>query len=124
VPSSPPLTSGQLVVAASHADDPAIVAAIAIAASAKDPLTIIPLEQPGRALVRAVDRAAQSGVRTTVVEPMLHGADLASLATVSCNLKGKLLIANRKRFARADRSFALQPLQIPLLLVRPKVPSG
>ncbi len=118
VPSSPPLTSGQLIVAGSHAGDPAIAAAITIAASAKDPLTIIPLELSAQALARAVERARQSGVRTTVAEPMLHGADLASLATVSCNLKGKLLIADRERFAIADHSFSELRVQIPLLLVR------
>jgi hypothetical protein len=118
VPSSPPVASGRLVAAGSHASDPAIAAAIAIAASAKEPLTIIPLEQSAQALARAVERARQSGVRTTIAEPMLHGADLSSLATVSCNLKGKLLIVDRERFAIADRSFSQLRVQIPLLLVR------
>lgn len=118
VPSSPPVTSGQLVVAGSHASDPAIAAAIEIAASAKEPLTIVPLQQSAQALARMVERARQSGVRTTVAEPMFHEADLSSLATVSCNLKGKLLIANRERFAIADRSFSELQLRIPLLLVR------
>lgn len=118
VPSSPPVASGQLVAAGSHASDPAIAAAIAIAASAKEPLTIIPLEQSAQALARVVERARQLGVRTTLTEPMLHGANLSSLATVSCNLKGKLLIADRERFAITDRSFLEFRVQIPLLLVR------
>ena len=118
VPSSPPVASGQLVAAGSHASDPAIAAAISIAASAREPLTIIPLEQSAQALARVVERARQLGVRTTVTEPMLHGANLSSLATVSCNLKGRLLIADRERFAITDRSFLELRVQIPLLLVR------
>jgi hypothetical protein len=118
VPSSPPVDSRQLVAAGSRIGDPAIATAIAIAASAKEPLTIIPLEQSPQALARVVERARQLGVRTTVAQPMLHGADLSSLATVSCNLKGKLLIAGRERFAIADHSFSQLRVQIPLLLVR------
>ncbi len=121
VPSSHPVTSGQIIAAGSHAGDPAIAAAIAIAASAKERLTVIPLEQSAQELARLVERARQSGVRTTVAEPMFHGADLSSLATVSRNLKGKLLIADRERFAIADRSLSELRAQIPLLLVRSAV---
>lgn len=118
VPSSPAPLSGRLVAAGSHDGDAAIAAAITIAASAKEPLTIIPLEQPAEALVRAVERARQSGVSTTVAEPMHYGTDLSSLAAVSYNLKGTLLIADRERFAIDDRSLTQLRAKIPMLLVR------
>ena len=117
-PSSPSIASGRIVATGSRIGDPAIAAAIDIAIAAKEPLTIIPLSRPDPTLARAVERARQSGVDTIVTEPMLHGADLPSLATMSYNLSGKLLIADRERLASADRSLARLRVQIPLLLVR------
>ncbi len=117
VPSAPAVTSGQLVVIGAHPGDPAIAVATAIAASTKEPLTIIPLEQPSPALIRTVERARQTGVRAAIAEPIHRGADLAALTLMSRNLKGKLLITNRQYIAKTDRSLSLQRAQIPLLLI-------
>ncbi len=117
VPSSPPQAPGPLIAAGSHADDPAIAAAITIATSAKEPLTIIPVEQPTQGLVRAIESAKQSGIRATIAEPFYHGCDLPTLASMSCNLNGKLLITGREFLAVTDRPLVQLRARIPLLLV-------
>ncbi len=117
VPSSPPQAPGPLIAAGSHADDPAIAAAITIATSAKEPLTIIPVEQPTQGLVRAIESAKQSGIRATIAEPIYHGCDLPTLASMSCNLNGKLLITGRECLAVTDRPLVQLRARIPLLLV-------
>jgi hypothetical protein len=120
VPGSPPLASGRLIAAGSRANDPAIVAAIALASSTREPLTIIPLDQSAQALTCLVERAKRSGVHATIAVPMHHRADLSSLATVSHNLKGKLLIASSARLAAAEQTLSQLRPPVPLLLVRPE----
>jgi hypothetical protein len=118
VPSTTKPTPGQLVAVGTSADDPGISTAIAIAASTKEPLTIVPLERPARAFLSALERARRAGVRTSIAEAMPHGIDALSVAS---STKGRLLVASRQHVGNDSETFSRSPLLMPLLLVQPGV---
>lgn len=117
VPSSATPRVGRLVAAGTGANDPGIAAAIEIATSTKQALAIIPLEQPNSSLSRVVDHWNQAGAHIEIAEPVLHSVDASSLAMVSRNMGGRLLITSRERIGHADRNLSRLRLQVPVLLV-------
>ena len=111
VPSGAERLSGPIVVIASGPDDPSIGAALAVAASAKEQMIVIP-SSPCESLLPVMERARSAGIIASLLKAPFHRGDFLLSASVS----GRLLIMSREQTIHRPTL-----RQIPLLLVSSKL---
>ncbi len=83
--------SGPIIAIASGPDDPGILAGLALAASSKEQLRLVP-SQRGLSLSTALERARTAGIAAFLEESALPGGNILLPASV----KGRLLVMDRK----------------------------
>lgn len=112
VPSETKRFAGPVVVMASEPDDPCISAAVAIAASVKERVILVPERSSIESFSAALDWAKAAGVATTLADAVFHHNDLL----LPPHIKAGLLIAGR------ERAIQRRNLQVPALFVSSNLP--
>lgn len=113
VPGETRRLAGPVVVIASGPKDPCVSAAIAIAASARERLVLIPAMRSTEPLAIALEWARTAGVSTMSTDAVFHHDDLL----LPAHIKAGLLIAGRERVTGRGRL-----PQIPALLLSSNFP--
>jgi hypothetical protein len=106
--------SGPIIAIANGSDDSSVATALAVAASSRERLILIPSE-PGMSLSPMLEKARTAGVAASLAEAVFHGGNILLPASV----KGRLLVMSRKR-ALERPAFA----ETPVLLVTSASPQG
>jgi len=100
--------SGPILVAASHPEDPAIDTALAVAATTRERLILIPLRAATETFSILLKTARASGLVISVADAVFHDGDIL----LPAHLRGGLLIMSRRpTLERPTLS------QVPILLV-------